>query len=60
MTYHHLGRSDEAAKVVEQLAGFEPKFTATLKRDLERSPSHSKSGPESNSQPKEETAAEAT
>jgi tetratricopeptide (TPR) repeat protein len=60
MTYHHLGRSDEAAKVVEQLSGFEPKFTATLKRDLERTPSRSKSGPESSSQPKEENTAEAT
>jgi tetratricopeptide (TPR) repeat protein len=60
MTYHHLGRSDEAAKVVEHLAGFEPKFTATLKRDIEQSPSRSKSDPESSSQPKEETAAEAT
>lgn len=60
MTYHHLGRSDEAAKVVEHLAGFEPKFTATLKRDLEQTPSRSKSGPESNSQPKEEITAEST
>jgi tetratricopeptide (TPR) repeat protein len=35
MTYHHLGRSDEAWKVYEQLAGFEPKYSATLKRDLQ-------------------------
>jgi hypothetical protein len=36
MTYHHLGRSDEACAGLEQLAGFEPKFSATLKRDIEQ------------------------
>ena len=36
MTYHHLGRSTEAWKVYEQLAEFEPKFSATLKRDLQQ------------------------
>lgn len=35
MTYHHLGRSAEAWKVYEQLAEFEPKYSATLKRDLQ-------------------------
>jgi len=35
MTYHHLGRSDEASKMYEQLTQFEPKYAATLKRDLE-------------------------
>lgn len=60
MTYHHLGRSAEAWKVHEQLAGFEPKFSATLKRDLERTPSRAKSVLSNDSQPKEEaTAAQA-
>ncbi len=36
MTYHHLGRSIDAWKMYEQLAEFEPKFSATLKRDLQR------------------------
>ncbi len=36
MTYHHLGRSSDAWKVHEQLAEFEPKISATLKRDLQR------------------------
>ena len=36
MTYHHLGRSKDAWRLHEQLEGFEPKFSATLKRDLER------------------------
>lgn len=36
LTYHHLGRSDEAWKVHRRLVEFEPKFSATLKRDLER------------------------
>ena len=36
MTYHHLGRSVQAWKVYEQLTQFEPKYAATLKRDLEQ------------------------
>jgi tetratricopeptide (TPR) repeat protein len=36
MTHHHLGQSSAARKIHEQLAGFEPKFSATLKRDLEQ------------------------
>ena len=36
MTYHHLGRSDEAWKMYQELTQFEPKFAATLKRDLEQ------------------------
>lgn len=38
MTYHHLGRRDEALRVEERLRGFEPKFAATLKRDIEQTP----------------------
>ena len=36
MTYHHLGRSVEAWKMYEKLTQFEPKYAATLKRDLNR------------------------
>jgi len=35
MTYHHLGKSPEAWKMYEELTKFEPKYAATLKRDLE-------------------------
>jgi tetratricopeptide (TPR) repeat protein len=59
MTYHHLGRSEEAWKVHEQLAGFEPKFSATLKRDLERTPPRAAAGPKNDSQPKEDLTAQA-
>jgi tetratricopeptide (TPR) repeat protein len=60
MTFHHLGRSDEAWKVHEQLSGFEPRFSVTLKRDLEQTPSRAKSTPNPTFQPKEESTAEAT
>jgi hypothetical protein len=36
MTHHHLGHSAEAWQVQRQLAEFEPKFAATLKRDFEQ------------------------
>ena len=35
MTYHHLGRNESAAKVYEALKKFEPRYAATLKRDME-------------------------
>ena len=57
LTYHHLGQTEEAWKVHEQLTGFEPKFSATLKRDLEQTPSRSTSGA-NNFRPREETATE--
>ena len=60
MTYHHLARNEDARKVHAQLEGFEPKFSATLKRDLERTPSRSVLASNNNSQPKEDIAAEAT
>lgn len=60
MTYHHLGFRDDAWKVHEQLAGFEPKFSATLKRDLEQTPSRSVSRTSNDAQPKEEITAQAT
>jgi tetratricopeptide (TPR) repeat protein len=60
MTYHHLGRSEDAWKVHAQLAGFEPKFSATLKRDLERTPSRLVSARSNEVQPEEEIAAQTT
>ena len=36
MTYHHLGRAEDAWKMYEKLTHFEPKYAATLKRDLEQ------------------------
>jgi tetratricopeptide (TPR) repeat protein len=60
MTYHHLGLDEEAWKVHAKLAGFEPKFSATLKRDLEQTVSLTVSPPHNNSRPKEEAAAGAT
>ncbi len=35
MTQHHLGDSDAAWRTYEQLKNFEPRYAATLKRDLE-------------------------
>jgi tetratricopeptide (TPR) repeat protein len=60
MTYHHLGRSAEAWKVHEQLSGFEPKFSATLKRDLEQTPPRMAARQRIDSTPREETTTEAT
>jgi tetratricopeptide (TPR) repeat protein len=36
MTLHHLGRAQQADKVYEDLKKFEPKYAATLKRDMQR------------------------
>lgn len=60
MTYHHLGRDDEAWKVHAQLTGFEPSFSATLKRDLEQTQPRSAARSNRDSQPKEETTAAAS
>jgi Flp pilus assembly protein TadD len=38
MTYHHLGEAAEAKRVYEQLRRFEPRYAATLKRDLDATP----------------------
>jgi tetratricopeptide (TPR) repeat protein len=59
LTYHHLGRSDEAWKVHKQLAEFEPKFSATLKRDLERTTPQAIPALNSTPSPKEEKTADA-
>jgi tetratricopeptide (TPR) repeat protein len=38
MTYHHLGDAVEAERVHDELKKFEPKYAATLRRDLSRTP----------------------
>jgi len=48
MTYHHLGESGEAWRIHEQLKGFEPRFAATLKRDMDNTP-RQKAGDEDSS-----------
>jgi tetratricopeptide (TPR) repeat protein len=48
MTYHHLGESAEAWKIHEKLKGFEPRYAATLERDMNNS-SNQKAGDESSS-----------
>lgn len=59
MTHHHLGQSAAAWQVHERLAGFEPKYAATLKRDLERTVPQAASRLSPDSLPKEESTAEA-
>jgi tetratricopeptide (TPR) repeat protein len=60
LTYHHLGRSEDAWRVHKQLTEFEPKFSATLKRDLERTAPQAVPVVNPSSQPKEETTVDAT
>jgi tetratricopeptide (TPR) repeat protein len=36
MTFHHLGRADRAQRMVDRLRQFEPKYAATLERDIQR------------------------
>lgn len=47
MTLHHLGRTDEARRIVNHLGTFEPKYAATLDRDIDRTTPHipPKNGP---------------
>lgn len=40
MTQHHLGDSGDAWRTYEQLKHFEPRYAATLKRDLEQTRPH--------------------
>src|SRR5215203_900750 len=58
MTYHHLGRSTEAWQMYEKLSQFEPKYAATLKRDLEQTVPQA-AGEHKPSQSTQETRAEA-
>ena len=60
LTYHHLGRSEDAWRVHKQLTGFEPRFSATLKRDLERTVPQAVPAIKPDAQPKEEKTADAT
>lgn len=34
MTFHHLGRAEQAQRMVDRLRQFEPKYAATLERDI--------------------------
>lgn len=45
MTYHHLGERAKAQRIYEELKKFEPRYAATLKRDMERAPSRAAAGP---------------
>jgi Flp pilus assembly protein TadD len=38
MTYHHLGERARANRVYEELKKFEPRYAATLRRDMEKAP----------------------
>jgi len=38
MTHHHLGEAAEARRIYDKLKTFEPRFAATLNRDLENTP----------------------
>ncbi len=58
MTYHHLGRSAEAWQMYEKLTQFEPKYAATLRRDLEQTVPQS-AGESKQAQSIQETGAEA-
>ncbi|MGE5713041.1 MAG: tetratricopeptide repeat protein [Betaproteobacteria bacterium] len=60
LTYHHLGRSEDAWRVHKQLTEFEPKFSATLKRDLERTVPQAVPAIKPSAQPEEEKTADAT
>jgi len=45
MTYQHLGASGDAWRTYEELKRFEPRYAATLKRDLEQSRRPSRADP---------------
>ena len=47
MTYHHLGESAEAWRIHDKLKGFEPRYAATLKRDIENTPRQQSAAPDS-------------
>jgi tetratricopeptide (TPR) repeat protein len=50
MTYHHLGERDDARRTYEHLKSFEPRYAATLKRDLESTPSRASSAASTSTQ----------
>jgi tetratricopeptide (TPR) repeat protein len=45
MTQHHLGLADAARETVDKLKSFEPRYAATLKRDIENTPSRALRAP---------------
>jgi tetratricopeptide (TPR) repeat protein len=45
MTQHHLGQAEDARRVVEELRRFEPKYAATLERDIAQTPSRAGAAP---------------
>jgi tetratricopeptide (TPR) repeat protein len=49
MTLHHLGESGDAWRTYEQLKNFEPRYAATLKRDLEQTRSRASASPDATS-----------
>lgn len=54
MTYHHLGESAEAWRIHGHLKSFEPRFAATLKRDIEATPPRAlNSSPATETSPRE-------
>lgn len=40
MTYHHLRQPEQARRIADDLQRFEPKYAATLRRDMQRTPPH--------------------
>lgn len=46
MTYHHLGESGDAWRIYEHLKTFEPRYAATLKRDMETTPPRGEAAPQ--------------
>jgi tetratricopeptide (TPR) repeat protein len=49
MTYHHLGETAEARRIHDKLKGFEPRYAATLRRDMENKTPRHKAGDEPSS-----------
>lgn len=45
MTYHHLGRADKAQHMVDRLRQFEPKYAATLERDIQHTTPRASAAP---------------
>lgn len=56
MTYHHLGQAAEAEKVHDELRKFEPKYAATLWRDMSRTAPQAVPGGPAVDATREETA----
>ncbi len=46
MTYHHLGQEAKAARIHDELRKFEPRYAATLLRDMQGAPRRAAAKPE--------------